>query len=111
MRPPPLSTGFTEPMQVETDLIDAIQKRHVAMTMILKTRLSTLRQITDRLYDGSQCVETLKHVQTLKDPSVKADILKIVQMKKQMMTLESASVLFQLVSDLLQGVYEEYVYW
>ncbi|KAI9090476.1 WD40-repeat-containing domain protein [Phlyctochytrium arcticum] len=92
----------------DDDVIDSLCFRHASVTTILQTRLNNTRCVRQVWEEGNirPAVETLV---ALKDPSVWVDVLRILNLKPRLLTLEVALSVLPALNELLFEVFEDYI--
>ncbi|KAI9203512.1 WD40-repeat-containing domain protein [Polychytrium aggregatum] len=98
---------FPEP-QNEFDVIDILSFRNTSMMTLLSNRLDTLRMVRQQ-WDEQNIKKAIATVVSLRDPAVLVDILRIVNLKPKLLTLEICSLLLPSLNDLCCDIYEDYI--
>lgn len=101
----PSSPGAPPPT-TDSDIIDALLFRHTSIASILHSRLTSIRLIR-QAWDESNIKQAIETMVNLKDSAVCIDILRIINLKPKLLTLDAAIVLLPALNELLFEVYEE----
>ncbi|KAJ3333383.1 WD repeat-containing protein 90 [Blyttiomyces sp. JEL0837] len=108
--PLPLSPTDSDPLSPtsENDVIDALEFRHISISSILTNRLSNIQAVKAAWNEGNlrPAVETLS---SIRDVAVSIDILKIMNLKPSLFTLDLATEILPIVQEILFTVYEDYI--
>lgn len=80
--------------------------RHNSVLSILRSRLTSIRMVR-QVWDESSIRQAVETMEGLKDSSVWVDMLRVVNLKPRMVTLDVAVILLAGVGELLFEVYEE----
>ncbi|KAI8819538.1 WD40-repeat-containing domain protein [Fimicolochytrium jonesii] len=110
LQPLPLSPSSpgSPPSTSDNDIIDSLLFRHASVGSILNNRLTSIR-IVRSAWDESNIRPTIESLVTLKDASVLVDVLRIINLKPKLLTMEAALMLLPLVHELFFEVYEDYI--
>ncbi|KAI9000020.1 WD40-repeat-containing domain protein [Gaertneriomyces semiglobifer] len=103
----PFSPGAPPPT-TEQDIVESLVFRHTSVTNILTTRLANVRLVRT-VWDETNIRPTMETLLELKDYAVWTDLLKIVNLKPKMLTLEVALMILPVLNELLGEIYEDYI--
>ena len=87
------------------DLLESLSFRNTSMQTILSSRQSNIQQVRQAWRESVKSAIELLAV--IRDSAVLVDILRIILLKPSIVTLEIASELVPLVSELLFSSFEE----
>ncbi|KAJ3287153.1 Katanin p80 WD40 repeat-containing subunit B1 [Borealophlyctis nickersoniae] len=106
---PLLLSPTTEPPPTsDADVIDLLLFRHASLASILKSRLASIRMIREA-WDETNIRHAVESMIALKDSSVWVDMLRVVNLKPKLLTLDVAVLLLPMLNELLFEVYEDYI--
>ncbi len=90
-----------------SEVLANMSVRHNSMQGILNSKLQNLQAVHDSWEDDSikSAVEIMK---SLRDNSVMVDMLRVINCKPRLISLEVATLLLPLLMELLFDIYEEY---
>jgi katanin p80 WD40 repeat-containing subunit B1 len=91
----------------EDDVIDSLQLRHTSILSILTNRLHSIQAIAEVWdeYNIQRSVEVL--TMGCRDPAVWVDILRVLNVRPKLISLDVAILLMPILNELLFEVYEE----
>ncbi|KAJ3349977.1 hypothetical protein HDU83_000186 [Entophlyctis luteolus] len=93
-------------VSTEQDIIAALNFRNTSMTLILTHRLHALQEIRS-IWDESNIKPAVMKLAECSDHAVWVDMLKLMNSRAKLFTLDVAILLLPLVNELLFEVYEE----
>ncbi|KAJ3040010.1 Katanin p80 WD40 repeat-containing subunit B1 [Rhizophlyctis rosea] len=97
--PPPTS---------DTDIMETLLFRHASVVSILRSRLTSIRMVR-QVWDESSIRQAVETMADVKDSSVWVDMLRVVNLKPKLVSLDVCVVLLGGVGELLFEVYEDYI--
>ncbi|KAJ3147684.1 Katanin p80 WD40 repeat-containing subunit B1 [Geranomyces michiganensis] len=108
--PLPLSPTSPDapPPTSDADVQDALLFRHTSVASILHSRLASIRMVRGQ-WDEHNIRPAIEAVVSLKDASVLVDVLKIVNVKPKLLSLEGALLVLPMLHELFFEVYEDYI--
>ena len=96
----------THIVQSEVDIIDALQFRHTAVETILQSRLSHL-SLSREVWTDTNARGSIDYILASQDHGALVDLLRILNLKPKLLTLEIAGVLLPALCELLFEIFEE----
>ncbi|TPX68879.1 hypothetical protein SpCBS45565_g02804 [Spizellomyces sp. 'palustris'] len=103
----PSSPGAPPPTS-DNDIIDSLTFRHASITSILNSRLTSIRCIR-QTWDEANIRQAIETMIELKDSSVCIDLLRIINLKPKLLTLDVAILLLPMLNELLFEMYEDFI--
>jgi katanin p80 WD40 repeat-containing subunit B1 len=99
-------------LKTEDDIMDALLSKNTSISTILNTRLSHIQLLRQSWDDegGTNIKGVIALlVLSIRDNAVLNDILKILNIRPRLYTLETCAALLDPLNELLFEIYEEYV--
>jgi katanin p80 WD40 repeat-containing subunit B1 len=105
----PTESGLplTEEMDNE-DFIELLLFRHTSLTNIFQSRLNQIRCVRE-VWDEAQIKPAVEMMVRTRDSSLWIDLLRILNLRPRLLTLDIAVLLLPLLKDLLFEVFEDYI--
>ncbi|KAJ1533319.1 Katanin p80 WD40 repeat-containing subunit B1, partial [Nowakowskiella sp. JEL0078] len=103
------------PVSSDEEIVDAMLSRHASVVSILGSRLTSLRVVHGAWDDGGVGVGgrgvamAMDALGQLDDPAVTVDVLRVLNIRPRLISLESASKVLKFINGVLFEGYEEYV--
>jgi hypothetical protein len=102
----PAESGFAQ-ATTDSDVIDSLLFRHTSLCQIFQNRLSSIRCVRE-VWDESNIKLAVETLCRSRDSSLWVDILRILNLRPRLLSLDVAVLLLPLLKDLLFEVFEEY---
>ncbi|KAJ3150390.1 Katanin p80 WD40 repeat-containing subunit B1 [Geranomyces variabilis] len=108
--PLPLSPTSPDapPPTSDADVQDALLFRHTSVASILHSRLASIRMVR-AAWDEHNIRPAIEAVVSLKDASVLVDVLRILNVKPKLLSLDAALLVLPMLHELFFEVYEDYI--
>ena len=91
----------------ESDLIESLLFRHTSLCSIFQSRLSSIRCVRE-VWDETNIRSAVEVMSRTRDSALWIDILRILNLRPRLLTLDVAVLLLPLLKDLLFEFFEEY---
>ncbi|TPX60014.1 hypothetical protein PhCBS80983_g02077 [Powellomyces hirtus] len=103
----PTSPGAPPPTS-DQDIMDSVLFRHASVASILHSRLASIRMVR-QVWDENNVKHAIESLQALKDSAVLVDILRIINLKPKLLTLDTALLMLPMLHEVFFEVYEDYI--
>ena len=104
--PLPLSPDNISPHQTERELQESLLSRHTSLCNIFQSRLSSIRCVRD-VWDETNIKAAVEVLTRTREPALWIDILRILNLRPRLLTLDVTILLLPILKDLLFEVFEE----
>jgi katanin p80 WD40 repeat-containing subunit B1 len=105
----PTESGLPLTEKIETeDFIELLLFRHTSLTNIFQSRLNQIRCVRE-VWDEAHVKPAVEMMVRTRDSSLWVDLLRILNLRPRLLTLDIAVLLLPLLKDLLFEVFEDYI--
>jgi katanin p80 WD40 repeat-containing subunit B1 len=104
----PLSPGVISPHQTEKEVQESLLSRHTSLCNIFQSRLSSIRCVRE-VWDDNNIKAAVEVLTRTREPALWIDILRILNLRPRLLSLEVAILLLPVLRDLLFEVFEDYI--
>ncbi|KAJ3311083.1 Katanin p80 WD40 repeat-containing subunit B1 [Boothiomyces sp. JEL0838] len=104
----PMLISSSIPINTIEDALDTMNFRHTSVLNILTSRLQHIRSIRN-VWNEEDIRASIVQLLEIRETSVAADILRILNCKPKLLSLEICSMIIPLLCEMLFEMYEEYI--